>query len=85
VSQTTLLNGLLEPVGQCLDEESARRLVALKPSAEVEDRIAALAARANEGELTDAERTEYEAVVNAMDIVSILKLKARRRLRHMTA
>lgn len=85
MSQTSLLNGLLDPVGQCLDEESARRLVALKPSEAVEARIAELAERANEGDLTEAERGEYEAVINAMDIVGILKLKARHRLLHMTA
>lgn len=37
-----------------------------------------LAERANEGSLTEDERAEYEAPINAADFVSIIKLKARR-------
>jgi hypothetical protein len=44
----------------------------------VADRVAELAARANEGELTAEEQIEYESIVNAMDSISILRLKARR-------
>jgi hypothetical protein len=40
----------------------------------------ALAGRANEGLLSDDERDEYEASVNALDFISIIKLKARNRL-----
>jgi hypothetical protein len=39
-----------------------------------------LAELANEGLLSDDERAEYEALINAEDIVAILKLKARNRL-----
>jgi len=39
-----------------------------------------LAERANEGLLSDDERAEYEAFINAADFISILKLKARRNL-----
>jgi len=35
-----------------------------------------LAESANEGTLSDNERSEYEALVNAADFISILKLKA---------
>ena len=34
-----------------------------------------LAESANEGTLSDNERSEYEALVNAADFISILKLK----------
>ena len=46
----------------------------------VEERIDTLAKRANEGLLTNDERAEYEALINAADFISILKLKARRLL-----
>ena len=36
--------------------------------------------RANEGTLSEDERSEYEALINASDFISILKLKARRHL-----
>ncbi len=39
-----------------------------------------LGERANEGKLNTAERSEYEALINAADFVAILKLKARRHL-----
>ena len=74
------LDGFLEPLSRCLDTESARRVVALQVASPVQERIDALAERANEGTLSDGERSEYEALINAADFISILKLKARRYL-----
>ena len=39
-----------------------------------------LAEKANEGTLNSDEHAEYEALINAADIISVLKLKARRHL-----
>lgn len=74
------LDGLLEPLSRCLDAESARRVVELQIDPPVQERIDALAERANEGALSDSERSEYEALINAADFISILKLKARQQL-----
>jgi hypothetical protein len=74
------LDGLLDPLGRCLDAESARRLVDFRVDPPVQERIDTLAERANEGTLGADERDEYEALVNAADFISILKLKARRHL-----
>ena len=74
------LNGLLEPLSRCLDDESARRVVDLQIDPAVQARIDALAERANEGRLSDSERSEYEALINTADIISILKLKIRTHL-----
>jgi hypothetical protein len=41
-----------------------------------QERVDGLADRAKEGLLTDDERAEYEALVNASDFIAILKLKA---------
>jgi hypothetical protein len=71
------LDGLLEPLSRCLDIASARRVVDLQVAQPVQERIDALAERANEGALSDSERSEYEALINAADFISILKLKAR--------
>jgi hypothetical protein len=71
------LDGLLEPLSRCLDAESARRVVDLQVDPTVQERIDRLAERANEGTLSDSERSEYEALINAADFISILKLKAR--------
>jgi hypothetical protein len=75
-----MLDGLLEPLSRCLDAESARRVAEFRVAPPVEERVALLAARANEGLLTDDERSEYEAIVNAADFIAILKLKAQRNL-----
>ena len=80
MSAATGLDGLLEPLSRCLDIESAQRIVELRVAAPVQERIDALAERANEGTLSDDERLEYEALINAADFISILKLKARQQL-----
>lgn len=80
MGNATGLDGLLDPLSRCLDAESARRLVDFRVDALVQDRIEALAALANEGNLTGGEQAEYEALVNAADFISILKLKAKRNL-----
>jgi hypothetical protein len=77
----TPLDDLLEPFSRCLDAESALRVTEFRVDPVVQARIDILAERANEGVLSDDERTEYEALVNAADFISILKLKAGRRLK----
>lgn len=66
----------MEPLSRCLDAASARRILDLKVDPPVQERIDTLAERANEGTLSDNERSEYEALINAADFISILKIKA---------
>jgi hypothetical protein len=80
MSGATVLDQFLDPLSRCLDAGSARRVLALGVSAPVQERVDALAERANEGLLSDDERAEYEAFINAEDFVAILKLKARSQL-----
>jgi hypothetical protein len=80
MSAATVLDQLLDPLSRCLDAESARRVLALGVSAPVQEKVDTLAERANEGLLTDDERAEYEALINAEDFVAILILKAGRQL-----
>jgi len=80
MSVASRLDGLLETLSRCLDPESARRVVDFQVDRPVQERIDGLAERANEGTLSDSERSEYEALINAADFISILKLKARLRL-----
>ncbi len=75
-----MLDGLLEPLIRCLDAESARRVAELGVALPVQERIDALAERASQGSLSEDERMGYEAILNAADFISILKLKARQRL-----
>jgi hypothetical protein len=77
MSAPTVLDEFLDPLSRCLDAESARRVVALRVQPRIQARMDDLAERANEGLLADEDRSEYEALINAADFVSILKLKAR--------
>jgi hypothetical protein len=76
-----LLNDLLYPLSRCLDAESSRRLAEFHVAPSVQSRIDSLAARANAGVLSEDEQTAYEALINAADFISVLKLKAQRNLK----
>jgi hypothetical protein len=80
-SATSPLDNLLDTFSRCLDAESARRVTEFRVDANVQARIGVLAEQANDGLLSDDERTEYESLVNAADLISILKLKAKRQLK----
>jgi hypothetical protein len=70
----------LEPLSRRLDAESARRIIELRIEPAVQERVDLLAERANEGRLSDSERSEYEVLIDAADFISTLKLKARQHL-----
>jgi hypothetical protein len=74
------LDDLLESLSRCFDMESARRIVDLRVAPPVQERIDTLAERAREGALSDGGRSEYQALINVADFISILKVKARRHL-----
>jgi hypothetical protein len=74
------MDRILEPLASSLNEEAARRILDLRIDPEIQARVAALAERANEGELTAEERDEYLSYVEAADLLAIFKLKARRHL-----
>ena len=78
VSNTEILDRLLEPVTNCFSREIALRLVNLRADAEIQARIDKLAELANEGELSEEERAEYAAYVDAINFIGVLQAKARR-------
>lgn len=68
---------LLAPVSRCLNAEAAKKLIRLKADAQTQARIDKLAEKCNEGELTAAERAEYESYVTAGKVIAILQARAR--------
>jgi hypothetical protein len=76
----TALDRMLDPLSDCLNVEAAQRIVALRIDPEIQTRITELADRSNEGLLTEAERAEYSSYVEGAEILSLIKLKARRYL-----
>jgi hypothetical protein len=65
---------------EILTSDQVCALAAFEPDARLAERIACLGELANERRLTDAERYEYEAYIEANDLVAILKAEAQYRL-----
>lgn len=72
------LNQMLEPLSRTLSVEAAESIVALRIAPQLEARVQELAERMNEGQLSDQERAEYRGYVLGAEILTLLKLKARR-------
>jgi len=75
---TSVLDRLLDPVGNALTPELAGELVALRAGPDVQARIDELAEKCNDGLLTADERAEYEDYVRAIHLIGILQRKARK-------
>ena len=73
---TDILESLLEPVGEALSPEIARRIIAFRASPSVQERLDYLADRCTEGLLTAEERADYESLVATIDLISVLQSKA---------
>lgn len=85
MSTASVLDRFLDPVTDCLTQDVAERIVNLQLDQEMQNRLNELAGKANRGELSEAERSEYEAFVQGMDLIGIFKAKARKALRQRTA
>ena len=68
---------LLDPVAACFTPEVARQVAELHVDPDVQTRIEELADKCNEGTMTPEETAEYDAYVQAMDVVAVLQHKAR--------
>lgn len=77
---TTLLDRVIEPFAECLTTAAARKIVALRADAEMQTRVDELADKANDGQLTDEERAEYDRYLAAFHFVTIMQARARRLL-----
>lgn len=75
----------LAPVEECLNREAAVALVGLPANPRIQARVDELAAKCNEGRLSAAERSEYEALIWADHFLGILQAKARHFLRRHAA
>ena len=83
MSQTferSFIADMLEPMIATLTPVTARPLAEMKVNPTIQARVDALAAKANEGELTDAERSEYESYVRLGNILGFVKARSRKML-----
>jgi hypothetical protein len=72
-----VLDRVLDPFTHCLTPEVARRIANLRADSATQTRVDELADKANEGQLTDEERAEYDPYRSAFHLVTILQSKAR--------
>jgi len=84
-SSNTVLDRVLDPFTECLTPEVAQRIVDLRADAPTQARVDQLADKANEGELSNDERAEYDKFRDAFHFVTILQAKARTLLDQQTA
>ena len=73
----TVLDRMLQPVTDCFTPAVARRILEARLDPVTQQRIDELASKANCGTLTDVEREEYAEFVESIDLVGIIKSKAR--------
>jgi hypothetical protein len=69
------------PIFGIFSPEQVHKIADYHSDKSLQERISQLAEKANEGELSDEEREEYEGYVHANRFIAILQAQARRRLR----
>ena len=76
------LDQVLDPL---FDDVVGRRVVDFSIDAASQDRLQSLREGANNGTLTAAERDEYQQFVEALDLIALLKLKAKAAMERRTS
>lgn len=72
------LDRLLDPLAEAFTPEFATKVVELRADPDLQLRLDTLRRAANDGSITPDDRAEYEELVEALDVIAILQLKARR-------
>jgi hypothetical protein len=75
---TDILDYYFEPVTAMFNREMAEAIVNRRPDPRLVARVAELGRKSDDGTLTEEERDEYQCLVDAGDMISLLKSKARR-------
>jgi len=70
------LHRFLEQFTDTFTPELAEHFATLPPNPDLQARLDELGEKANEGTLTDAERSKYETYVEAMDVIALLRVKS---------
>jgi hypothetical protein len=73
----TILDRLLEPIAGALSPEGARRLIEVRLDSDFQSRLDELASKASAGTLTAEESGQYEQYAEGLDLIAVLKAKAR--------
>lgn len=79
-SNNTAFERGIRPVLDLILPGKAEEVAHFHPDPSLQDRIDELAAKCNEGELSESERAEYEGYVRANKFIAVLQRQARRLL-----
>jgi 16S rRNA C967 or C1407 C5-methylase (RsmB/RsmF family) len=77
-TEEAIIDEMLEPLAEALTPDAARLFANLKAPPSVQARVNELAAKCNEGELTEQERADYEKYVRVGNLFALIKAKAKR-------
>jgi hypothetical protein len=75
---TNILDYYFEPVTGMFTREMAAAIINRKPDPRLVARVDELGRKSDDGTLTEEEREEYKCLVDAGDMIALLKSKARR-------
>ena len=83
LAMTTTVHGrLIEALAECLTMDAARKIVALRADDPSQQYVDELADKANQGTLTEDEKSEYDRCLAAFHFIAVMQAKARLILRH---
>jgi hypothetical protein len=85
MSTISSLDRFLDPVARCLTPDVAEKIAQIELEPGIRERLDELAVKADAGELSEEERLEYEDLVDGLDLLGILKAKARKLLDRRSA
>jgi hypothetical protein len=78
MATTSYLDRLLDSFIETFDPESAAAILELRADSEVEAHVGELRRKANDGTIRPVEAAEYKALVETLDLISIMQAKAHR-------
>lgn len=73
----TAIDRFLDSMAECLTPTVAQRILDIGLDPAMDSRLDELREKANAGTLSDDERAEYAGLVESLDLVALIKLKAR--------
>ncbi len=78
MANSTTLDQLFDTVGDCLTVDTASRLSSLSLPESVQRQLDDWADKNSLGQLGDEERSQYEAMLRALNFIAVLQAKSRR-------
>ena len=75
------MDEMLDLAAGCFDVSTLNALAKLRLNPKMQARVKRLAGKANEDELTRREREEYQSYIQASELLALIQLRARLKLR----